>query len=160
MLASLTAEHDKPCQGDGAMAAVIAPDFGVAVLIPRRSPYVGTRQANAEHLGVNSIMKEIIDRSRKDAVHGCGWLRSRHEAKEKDNAGSQRQRNGKGERQKQRESMQSGERLCDRSRRCSNVDPEDSNTMGIAVTAISLAVRHRRVPTRKSIKLLSSSTIF
>lgn len=33
-LASLTAEPDKPCQADGAMTTVIAPDFGVAVLIP------------------------------------------------------------------------------------------------------------------------------
>jgi hypothetical protein len=56
-LASLTAEPDKPCQADGAMTAVIAPDFGVAVLMSRRSPCLGTRQAIVENLGENSAKK-------------------------------------------------------------------------------------------------------
>lgn len=50
------------------MAAVIAPDFGVAVLIPRRYPYLGAGQANAEHPRENSVMKEVMNGSRKDAV--------------------------------------------------------------------------------------------
>jgi hypothetical protein len=57
-LANLTAEPDKPCQADGAMPAVIVPDFGVAVLIPRRSPNVRQEQPIADHDERRLVLEE------------------------------------------------------------------------------------------------------
>lgn len=48
-LANLAAERDKPRQGDGAMPAVIAPDFGVAVLIPQIFSVLARNDRDVEH---------------------------------------------------------------------------------------------------------------